>query len=76
MNRKPEVIEAELDRLYQFEIDKYVEECNTWKRYGYRIYRNPDGKHKVVEPARPNDMYGDNDIFNAFGGIFGDIFKK
>ena len=71
----PNVIVAELDRLYEFEIDKYVEECNQLKRIGYKIYRNDDGKHKVVEPARPNDMFGDNDIYNAFGGIFGNIFR-
>ncbi len=71
---RPDVIVAELDRLYEFEIDKYVKECDDLKRMGYKIYRNPDGKHKVVEPARSSDMYGDNDIYNAFGGIFGQIF--
>ena len=74
VSSNPDVITAELDRLYEFEIDKYVSECDQLKKIGYKIYRNSDGKHKVVEPARPSDMYGDNDIYNAFGGIFGDIF--
>ena len=68
-------IVAELDRLYEFDIEKYVSECDQWKRMGYKIYRNSEGKHKVVEPARPSDMYGDNDVYNAFGGIFGQIFR-
>lgn len=72
---KPDIIVQELDRLYEFEIDKYVEECNELKKIGYRIFRNEDGKHRILEPTRPADAYGDNDIYNAFGGIFGDIFR-
>jgi hypothetical protein len=41
-------ISQELDRLYIFEIEQYVERCNELKRSGYKIYRNSDGIHKVV----------------------------
>lgn len=68
-----EVIVNELDRLYEFEINKYVNECNDLKRMGYKIYRNNEGRHKVIEPQ---NNFVDNDIYNAFGGIFGEIFGK
>ena len=71
-----EVIVSELDRLYEFEIDKYVNECNDLKRMGYKIYRNNEGRHKVIEPQKMSSNFGNNDIFNAFGGIFGEIFGK
>ena len=67
----PKVIEDELDRLYKYEIDKYAEECNILKSIGYRIFRNPDGKHRVVEQARMNDIHNNNSIFNTF---FGELF--
>ena len=67
-----EIIVEELDRLYQLDIDKYLSECETWKRYGYKIYRNSNGKHKVV---KQNTTYDPSDIFDAFGGIFGNIFS-
>lgn len=78
-----ETIAEELDRLYQFDMDKYLSECNLWKKHGYRIFRNSDGKHKVVaspQKARMdklNEAIGrdGSDIYNAFGGIFGDIFS-
>lgn len=69
-------IVTELDRLYIYDVDKYVDECKIWKQMGYKILRNSEGQHKVIEPARPDDAYGDNDIYNAFGGIFGQIFGK
>jgi hypothetical protein len=65
-----EVIKNELDRLYEFEIDKYIKEVDDLKRMGYKIYRNSEGKHKVVERSKPQQV----DIYSAFGGIFGDIF--
>lgn len=71
---RPDIIVQELDRLYEFDSEKYVSECKELKKIGYRIYRNEVGKHAVIEPTRPADAYGDNDIYNAFGGIFGDIF--
>ena len=33
------IIVEELNRLYEFEIDKYVAECDDLKRMGYKIYR-------------------------------------
>ena len=66
----------ELDRLYEFEMDKYISECNHWKKMGYKIYRNSDGKHKVVEPARNANIYNKygystSDMKDIFGDIFG-----
>ena len=74
-----ETITNELDRLYEFEIEKYISECDDLKKMGYKIYRNPAGKHKVVAPqsqANRYDSYGQpiNDLNTMFGGIFGDIF--
>lgn len=72
------VIEEELNRLYQFEMDKYISECNKWKKLGYKIYRNSEGIHKVVanpqikereEREKLKDMLGE-DIGNLFGNIF------
>ena len=66
-----DTIANELNRLYQFDVDKYVSECNKWKKLGYRIYRNSEGQHKVVEP--PKNMY--TQMFGSeFGNIFADIF--
>ena len=71
-------ITQELDRLYEFEMDKYVSECDHWKKMGYKIYRNSEGKHKVVEPVRPDlkyNAYGRPNISSIFpNDVFGDIF--
>ena len=42
----------ELDRLYEFEISKYIERCAELKKSGYRIFRNESGQHKVVGNGR------------------------
>lgn len=72
------VIEEELDRLYKFDMDKYISECNKWKKLGYKIYRNSEGIHKVIvnpqikereERDKLKDMLG-GDIGNIFGDIF------
>ena len=64
----------ELNRLYIYETEKYIEECDHWKKMGYKIYRNPAGEHKVVEP--PKYVEGEQvDLNTAFGGIFGQIFN-
>ena len=60
-------IQDELDRLYEFEIDKYIDECNQLKKIGFKIYRNSDGIHKVVAPVRKSDMFA--------GTPFADLFK-
>ncbi len=67
-----ETIAEELDRLYQYEMDKYLNECNFFKKAGYKIYRNPEGKHKVVKPVKKEDYK--TAFSNAFGDIFGEIF--
>ena len=41
-------IEQELDRLYVFEIENYVSRCDELKKSGFKIYRNDNGRHKVV----------------------------
>ena len=58
-------IEDELNRLYEYEIDKYLDECNVLKKMGFKIYRNSDGIHKVVKPVKNSDV---RDFIN---GIFG-----
>ena len=65
------VISKELNRLYAEDRDKYQTECTDLKRMGYRIFRNSEGLHKVEEPIKEQDM----DIYSAFGGVFGDIFR-
>ena len=46
-------ISEELDRLYQFEISEYIARCSELKSKGYRIFRNPEGKHKVKLAGQP-----------------------
>ena len=65
-----------LDRLYTFEIEHYVDECTRLKKAGYKIYRNDEGRHKVVEPARSQDMYNDANRYTSFNGIFGNRFSR
>lgn len=65
------IIETELNKLYKYEMDKYISECDHWKSMGYKIYRNSNGQHKVVAPIRAQQV----DINNAFGGIFANIFS-
>lgn len=69
-----DVIIEELNRLYQYDMDKYLSECSDLKGFGYKIYRNSNGKHKIVAPIKDNDVKT-VDINQVFGGIFGDIFK-
>lgn len=59
----------ELDRLYEFDTDKYVSECNYWKSKGYRIFRNSEGKHKVVVPQDVNSNANEllNKLYEACG---------
>ena len=72
-----QVIVDELNRLYEYEMERYIPECDQLKKMGYRIYRNDDGKHKVVPPARQrvNEMFKDNELASFMNGLFGaDIF--
>ncbi len=58
----------ELDRLYEFEIEKYVARCAELKKSGLKILRNSNGKHKVVPAGQsagsePKEfIYEKNDI--------------
>ena len=67
-----EVIADELNRLYTYEMDKYIGECDYWKKMGYKIYRNSMGLHRVIPPPeQPQSFYDENfgDVFNSiFGG--------
>ena len=68
-------IKEELDRLYKYDINKYLSEVNYWKSKRYKIYRNDSGEHKVVEPIKYCKEGVPVDIDEAFGGIFGQIFR-
>lgn len=73
---RTDAIAQELNRLYEFEMDKYITECDHWKRMGYKIFRNSEGKHKVVEPPQPKYVEGEPvNLKDIFGGVFGDIFS-
>ena len=73
-----DTIVQELNRLYEFEMDKYITECEHWKKMGYKIFRNSKGKHKVVEPPKVDhkyDIHGRPDVSKMFAGTpFEDIF--
>ena len=67
-----EVIEDKLNELYQTNLDQYTNECNIFKRAGFKIYRNSKGMHKVNKPQKERDykrMFGYDD-----GNLFYDIF--
>lgn len=72
MINKQSIID-ELDRLYKFETNKYITECTDLKRMGFKIYRNSDGEHKIVEP-RSSSYNQPLNIYEAYGGIFNEIF--
>ena len=65
----------ELNRLYKSDMNRYMSEVNYWKNQGYRVYRDSNGIHKVIEPTRFYKKSNDSNIYEAFGDIFGDIFK-
>lgn len=66
----------ELNRLYKSDMNRYMSEVNYWKNQGYRVYRDNNGVHKVIEPPRFYKKSNDSEIYKTlFGGIFGDIFK-
>lgn len=69
-----QTIEEELNRLYQCEIDKYVNECSIFKKAGFRIFRNPEGIHKVIPPAKKIEEPFNNVNFNDFWWYIGKYF--
>ena len=56
-------MENRLNTLYWTDSKKYMELLDVIKGMGYKVYRNPKGKHRVQM-----------DMSNAFGGIFKDFF--
>ena len=69
-----DVIVAELNKLYTTDKVKYDKEVNDFKALGYKIYRNDEGQHKVIEPERKKkSLFGNEAMDSLFGGIFGGI---
>jgi len=60
-------IATDLDNKYKTDLLNYYDKIKFLKGAGYRIFRNANGEHKVE--------HNDNYIYEAFDGIFGDIFK-
>lgn len=69
-----QAIEEELNRLYQYEIDKYANECNIFKKAGFKIYRNSEGIHKVIPPVKKTEEPFNNVNFNDFWWYIGKYF--
>ena len=40
--------EMKLDVLYATDLKQYIEHCKTIKELGYKVFRNGNGKHKLV----------------------------
>lgn len=60
-------IEIDLDNAWWGHGDvKYEDKLNCIKGMGFKVYRNSEGKHKIV---KTNNGMGD------FGDIFNDIFS-
>lgn len=60
-------VEIDLDNAWWGHGDiKYEDKLKTIKGMGFKVYRNSEGKHKVIQST--NNM-GD------FGDIFNDIFS-
>lgn len=51
-------LSQELDRLYEFEISEYIARCDELKKSGFRIYRNSNGIHKVVQGGQQSGQSG------------------
>ena len=45
----PNVYEADLDKYWCKHIQNYYTVLNNAKSAGYRVFRNKEGKHKVVK---------------------------
>ncbi len=59
-------ISQELDRLYEFEISKYIDRCDELKKSGFKIYRNSTGQHKVVLAGQSSQtMQKQEDVYEA-----------
>lgn len=69
-----QAIEEELNRLYRYEIDKYANECNIFKKAGFRIYRNSEGIHRIIPPAKKTNEPFDNVNFNDYWWYIGKYF--
>ena len=60
-------IVEDLNKKYVSSQEEYIKQIKFLKGAGYKIFRNKDGKHRVE--------HNPNYIYEAFGGIFRDIFK-
>ena len=62
-------LEIELDNAwYGHDGVNYDAKLASIKAMGYKVFRNPEGRHKLQKTADNNDWYG------VFGEIFGNIF--
>ena len=61
-------LESDLNNLFKTNPTKYADKLNDIKNMGYKVYRNSDGDHKIKQ--------NENFIYEAFGGVFGQIFNK
>lgn len=64
-----EVIQDKLNELYKSDESMYKNECNIFKNAGFRIFRNPQGEHRVLPPPKANNKY------DAMGRRKDDMFK-
>lgn len=61
-------LEIELDNAwYGHDGVNYDAKLASIKSLGYKVFRNPEGRHKVQKIKT-------EDWSNAYGGVFGDIF--
>lgn len=65
MDAYEQEVAERLNKLYYTDPIKYLNYLSSIKDAGYKVYRNDNGKHKVK-----------SNIYDAFGGIFGDIFGR
>ena len=54
--------EMKLDVLYATDLKQYIEHCKTIKELGYKVFRNGNGKHKLV--------FDKDALSSMFGGAF------
>ena len=58
-------MQNDLNKLYWTDSKKYQEHLAMIKGMGYRVFRNPQGLHKI-----------ELDMSSTFGGIFNGFFKR
>ena len=64
------IVEIDLNNAYWAHDNKaYKEKVESVKAMGFRVFRDDNGNHKVQPTGDSTSVY------DAFGGIFGDIFS-